>query len=66
MAKDKKTRSVGRPALANGLAMGRIVPVRFKPDEFKAISKAAKASKQSVSEWIRGTLNAKLSEPKAA
>ncbi len=66
MAKSTKTRSVGRPALANGLAMGKIVPVRFKLDEFKAISKVAKARKQSVSEWIRSTLNAKLTELKAA
>jgi predicted HicB family RNase H-like nuclease len=66
MGKGTKTRSVGRPELPKGHAMGKIVPVRFKPDEFKAISKAAKARKLSVSEWIRGTLNAKLSEQKAA
>jgi predicted HicB family RNase H-like nuclease len=42
--------------------MGKIVPIRFRPDEFKAISKAAKASKQSLSEWIRVILNAKLAE----
>jgi predicted HicB family RNase H-like nuclease len=66
LAKDKKNRGVGRPELPKGHAMGKIVPVRFKPDEFKAISKAAKASKQSVSEWVRSTLNAKLAEPKAA
>ncbi len=60
MGNGNKTRSVGRPALPNGRAMGKIVPIRFRPDEFKAISKAAKASKQSLSEWIRETLNAKL------
>lgn len=62
MANGKKTRGVGRPALPKGHAKARIVPVRFKPEEFKAITKAAKTSKQSLSEWIRGTLSAKVSE----
>ena len=62
MGKSTKIRSVGRPVLPKGDAKGKIVPVRFKPDEFKAISKAAKSSKQTLSEWIRGTLNAKISE----
>ena len=62
MGKGTKTRSVGRPELPKGHAMGRIFPVRFKPDEFRAIEKAAKAAKQTVSEWIRGTLNAKLAQ----
>ena len=62
MGKSTKTRGVGRPALPKGDAKGKIVPVRFRPDEFKAISRAAKASKQSLSEWIRGTLNAKVSQ----
>ena len=66
MAKDKKIRSVGRPFLPKGDAKGKIFPVRFRPDEFKAISRAAKASKLSVSEWIRVTLSAKLSQQKAA
>jgi hypothetical protein len=61
MANGKKTRSVGRPSLPKGYAKARIVPVRFKPEEFKAITKAAKANKQSLSEWIRGTLSAKVS-----
>jgi predicted HicB family RNase H-like nuclease len=60
MRNGKKTRSVGRPALPKGHAKARIVPVRFKPEEFKAITSAAKASKQNLSEWIRGTLNATL------
>jgi predicted HicB family RNase H-like nuclease len=44
--------------LPKGHAKAKIVPVRFKPEEFKTITRAAKASKQSLSEWIRGTLNA--------
>jgi hypothetical protein len=66
MGNGKKTRSVGRPSLPKGDAKARIVPVRFKPDEFKAISRAAKASKQSLSEWIRGTLNAKVTDQTTA
>jgi predicted HicB family RNase H-like nuclease len=60
MGNGKKTRSVGRPVLPRGHAKDRIVPVRFKPEEFKAITMAAKGSKQSLSEWIRGTLSAKI------
>jgi predicted HicB family RNase H-like nuclease len=58
MKNGKKTRSVGRPMLPRGYAKAKIVPVRFKPGEFKAITRAAKASKQSLSGWIRGRLNA--------
>jgi len=36
----------------------RIVPVRFTGDDLRRITAAAKASKQTVSEWIRSTLNA--------
>lgn len=60
MGNGKRTRSVGRPPLPKGHAKARIVPVRFKPEEFKAITSAAKAGNQNLSEWIRGTLNATL------
>jgi predicted HicB family RNase H-like nuclease len=40
--------------------MGRIVPVRFAPDDLRAMEAKAKAAKQSLSEWIRSTLNAAL------
>jgi hypothetical protein len=56
----KKTRGVGRPPVPKNHAKARIVPVRFKLDEFKAIMSAAKSSKQNLSEWIRSTLNASL------
>jgi hypothetical protein len=42
--------------------MGRIVPVRFSGDDLKQIASAAKAKKQTVSDWIRSTLSAALSE----
>jgi predicted HicB family RNase H-like nuclease len=40
--------------------MGRIVLVRFNAEGLKAIEDAAKANKQTLSEWIRGTLNAAI------
>jgi predicted HicB family RNase H-like nuclease len=47
--------------LPKGHAKGKIVPIRFSPDDLMAIAKAAKAEKVSVSEWVRRTLHAKLS-----
>jgi predicted HicB family RNase H-like nuclease len=55
----KKPR-VGRPKLPKGAAKGRIVPVRFAPEAIKAVEAAAKANKQTVSEWIRSTLEAAI------
>jgi hypothetical protein len=42
--------------MPKGEAKGRIVPVRFTADDLKAMAAAAKTSKQSVSEWIRGKI----------
>jgi predicted HicB family RNase H-like nuclease len=56
----KKNRKVGRPKLPKGEAKGRIVPVRFTGSDLKAMATKAKANKQSVSEWIRSTLNAAI------
>ena len=56
----KKTRKPGRPKLPKGAAKGSIVPVRFSPEDRKRVEAAAKASGQSVSEWIRSTLNAAI------
>jgi hypothetical protein len=58
MAKQTKPKRIGRPKLPKGEAKGRIVPVRFSPEEVKRITAAASASDQKVSEWIRSTLNA--------
>ena len=60
MAQQKKARKVGRPKLPKGEAKGRIVPVRFTADETKAIEAAARASKQTFSEWIRSTIHATI------
>ena len=48
-----KAKRVGRPKLAKGKAKGRIVPVRFSPDEVKRITRAAASRNENVSEWIR-------------
>jgi predicted HicB family RNase H-like nuclease len=55
-----KPKKPGRPKLPTGEAKGRIVPVRFTPDEIQRIAVAAKASDKTISEWIRSTLNAAI------
>jgi hypothetical protein len=60
LAQQKKPRKVGRPRLPKGEAKGRIVPVRFRAEDLKIIEAAAKASKQTVSEWIRSTIHATI------
>jgi len=57
--KQKKAK-IGRPKLPKGEAKGRIVPVRFKPEDLKAMEAAAKAKDQTVSEWVRSTIHATL------
>jgi hypothetical protein len=56
----KKPRKVGRPKLPKGEAKGKIVPVRFAADAIKAVEAAARAKKQTVSEWVRSTIDAAL------
>ena len=53
-------KKIGRPKLPKGTAKGQIVPVRFSPEVIKQISRAAASKGQSVSEWIRGTVDAGL------
>jgi len=50
----------GRPKLPAGTAKGRIVHVRFTPEEIERIGELAKASSKTISEWIRSTLNAAI------
>jgi len=57
---NQKPKKVGRPKLPKGEAKGRIVPVRFTGEALKAMIAAAKANKQTLSEWIRSTLNAAI------
>ena len=56
----QKTRKVGRPKLPKGHAKGKIVPVRFAPDDLKAIESAARAKNQTISEWVRSTIHATI------
>lgn len=55
-----KPKRVGRPKLPRGEAKGKIVALRFNPDDLKRVEVAARISNQSVSEWIRGAVNAAL------
>jgi hypothetical protein len=62
LSQQSKTRKkAGRPKLPKGEAMGRILQVRFTAEDEKGIAAAAKASKQTVSGWIRSTVHASLS-----
>lgn len=51
---------MGRPKLPKGEAMGSVIQVRFTAEDTKGIVAAAKASKQTVSEWIRSTIHVTL------
>lgn len=61
MAKQTKPK-IGRPKLPKGEAKGRIVPIRFNPQDIKRIEAAARASQKTISEWIRSTINAAMQE----
>jgi len=60
-AKQKKAK-VGRPKLPKGHAKGMTVQVRLKPDDAKRMRARANASKQTLSEWVRSTLNAAVAK----
>ena len=51
-----KAKKRGRPKLPKEHVKGKYVPMRLKDEDFKAFTKAAKASKKSLSEWMRDTL----------
>ena len=55
-----KPRKPGRPKLPKGQAKTGAIQVRLNDDDRKKVEKAAKSQKQTVSEWIRSTLNAAL------
>ncbi|HEY5331305.1 MAG TPA: hypothetical protein VIJ79_15595 [Acidobacteriaceae bacterium] len=58
MPSQPKPKKVGRPKLPKGEAKGRVIGIRFNAEELKKITGTAKAKKQTVSEWIRSTLEA--------
>ena len=57
-----KAKKVGRPKLPKGKAKGKIVPVRFTNEALKAVEAAARGNNQTVSEWIRSTINAAVQQ----
>ena len=54
--KKTATKKRGRPPLPKGHVKAKIVPMRLKDADVKLFARAAKASKQSLSEWMRLTL----------
>lgn len=56
----QKKRKPGRPRLPKGEAKGAIVPVRFTANERKAVQSAARASNQTLSDFVRSTIRAAL------
>lgn len=55
-----KPRKAGRPPLPKGNAKVVMLRVRVTPSERDAIETAAKASDQTVSEWLRSKLPAMI------
>jgi predicted HicB family RNase H-like nuclease len=53
----KKLKKAGRPPLPKGDAKVGTLRIRVTPNELRAIESTAKSKKQTVSEWIRSTLN---------
>jgi hypothetical protein len=53
-----RAKRAGRPPFAEGAARNKFLRIRVTPEEFQAIKSESKARKQTVSEWIRSTLNA--------
>jgi hypothetical protein len=60
MSQPKKARKAGRPPLPKGHAKGEFLRIRVTPEELRAIESKSKATKQTMSDWIRSTLSAAL------
>ncbi len=60
MPQSKKPRKAGRPPLPKGQAKVGTLRIRVTPEELRAIETKAKVTKQTVSDWIRSTLNAAI------
>jgi uncharacterized protein (DUF1778 family) len=54
-----KPRPVGRPKL-HGLTKSTTVLVRLSAPDREALEAAAKAKGQTISEWLRSTINANV------
>jgi hypothetical protein len=55
-----KAKKAGRPKLPKGKAKASIVPIRLSVEARKKVAAAARASNQSISEWIRERLSAAI------
>ena len=60
MSQRKKPSKAGRPPLPKGDAKEVMLRVRVTAEERTVFKKLAKASDQSVSEWIRSVLSATI------
>jgi hypothetical protein len=60
MPKQPKKRGPGRPRLPKGETKGKIVPIRFAPEDLEKVQKAAESKNQTISQWVRSTLIAAL------
>jgi uncharacterized protein (DUF1778 family) len=60
LSQRKKLSKAGRPPLPKGDAKEVMLRVRITPDERTAFEKLAKASNQTVSQWIRSVLSAAI------
>jgi len=60
MPTQPKPKKMGRPKLPKGHAKAGAIQVRMNAEDRKKVEAAAKATKQTVSEWIRSTLEANL------
>ena len=60
-----KKRKPGRPKLPKGQAKGTAIQVRLSPETRKRVNKAAKLNKQTVSQWIRATIEAAVVIPES-
>ncbi len=58
MPSQPKPKKVGRPKLPKAHAKSGTIQVRLNAKDRKNVEVAAKANKQTVSDWVRSTINA--------
>jgi uncharacterized protein (DUF1778 family) len=56
MPKQPKPKKPGRPVLPKNHARSGKIQVRLNADELKSVEAAAKASNQTLSQWLRSKL----------
>jgi hypothetical protein len=60
LSQHKRIKRVGKPRKPKSKARGRIVPVRFSPEDLELMIASAVVAKQTLSEWIRSAVNAAI------